>query len=208
MKRTPIAAVVMLAAWIGITGAAPRQMARATASPAAASGGGAATEPSVPPFVIGAEDLLSVVFWRDDKLSGDVLVRPDGKISVPLLDDVQAEGLTPEQLRDRLTAEAKRFVADPVVTVVVKQINSRKVYITGLVAKSGQYSLTRSMTVLQLIATAGGLLDFAKTKEIRVLRSERGQLVNLRFDYEELLKSPERAARNIELKPGDIVIIP
>jgi polysaccharide biosynthesis/export protein len=205
MKRALIAAALFIAG-IGSVRALPQQIARESWPPARTAVAAAAVEPPAPAYLIGADDLLSVVFWRDDKLSGEVLVRPDGKISVPLLDDVQAEGLTPEQLRDRLVADARRFVADPVVTVVVKQINSRKVYITGLVGKPGQYPLTRAMTVLQLIATAGGLLDFAKAKEIRVVRSEHGQSVSLRFD--ELLKYPERTSRNLELRPGDTVIIP
>jgi polysaccharide biosynthesis/export protein len=159
-------------------------------------------------YVIGPDDLLSVVFWRDQQLSGDVLVRPDGKISLPLLDDVQAAGLTPRQLRDRLLDEARRFISEPVATVVVRQVNSRKVYITGLVARPGQYALTSSMTALQLIATAGGLLDFAKSREIRVVRSENGQSVNLRFDYDEVTKRPEKTSQNIQLKPGDTIIVP
>lgn len=159
-------------------------------------------------YVIGPDDLLSVVFWRDQQLSGDVLVRPDGKISLPLLDDIQAAGLTPRQLRDRLLGEARRFISEPVATVVVRQVNSRKVYITGLVARPGQYSLTPSMNVLQLIATAGGLLDFAKSREIRVVRVENGKAVNIRFDYDEITTKPEKTAQNIVLKPGDTIIVP
>ena len=165
-------------------------------------------EPAVADYVIGPEDLLSVVFWRDQQLSGDVLVRPDGKISVPLLDDIQAAGLTPRQLRDRLVVEARRFVSEPVATVVVKQINSRKVYITGLVSRPGQYPLAPSMTVLQLIATAGGLLDYAKSREIRVVRVEQGKPVSLRFDYVEMTKTRAKTPGNVELKPGDTVIVP
>jgi len=159
-------------------------------------------------YVIGPDDLLSVVFWREQQLSADVVVRPDGKISLPLLDDVQAAGLTPRQLRDRLLTEARRYISEPVATVVVRQVNSRKVYITGLVARPGQYSLTPSMTVLQLIATAGGLQDFAKAREIRIVRNEDGKPVNLRFDYDEMMKRPEKTAQNIELKPGDTIIVP
>jgi polysaccharide biosynthesis/export protein len=159
-------------------------------------------------YVIGPDDLLSVVFWRDQQLSGDVLVRPDGKISLPLLDDIQAAGLTPRQLRDRLIGEARRFVSEPVATVVVRQVNSRKVYITGFVARPGQYPLTPSMTVLQLIATAGGLQDFAKSKEIRVVRAENGKSTVILFDYEAVTKNPERTAQNVELRPGDTIIVP
>ena len=158
--------------------------------------------------MIGPDDLLSVVFWREQQLSADVVVRPDGKISLPLLDDVQAAGLTPKQLRDQLLAEARRFISEPVATVVVRQVNSRKVYITGMVARPGQYSLTPSMTVLQLIATAGGLQDFAKSREIKIVRSDSGKQVSIRFDYDEIMKRPEMTAQNIELKPGDTVIVP
>lgn len=158
-------------------------------------------------YVIGPDDVLSVVFWRDQQLSGDVLVRPDGKISLPLLDDVPAAGLTPRQLRDRLLVEARLYVTEPIVTVVVKQINSRKVYITGQIVRPGQYPLTPSMTVLQLIATAGGLGDYAKSKDIRVVRIENGRPINLRFDYDEMTK-PSKKVQNIELKSGDTVIVP
>jgi polysaccharide biosynthesis/export protein len=158
-------------------------------------------------YVIGADDLLSVVFWRDQQLSSDVLVRPDGKISLPLIDDVAAAGLTPRQLRDRLLVEARRYVTEPIVTVVVKQINSRKVYITGQIVRPGQYALTPSMTILQLIATAGGLGDYAKAKDIKVVRVENGKPVTLHFDYENVTK-PSTKTRNVELKSGDTVIVP
>jgi polysaccharide export outer membrane protein len=165
-------------------------------------------EPAPGDYVIGADDLLSVVFWRDQQLSGDVLVRPDGKISVPLLDDIQAAGLTPLQLRDRLLLEARRFLNEAIVTVVVKQTNSRKVFITGRVLRPGQYPLGTDMTILQLIAIAGGLQDYAKANQIRVVRSERGQTVSVPFDYDEMSKAKADKARNLTLKPGDTVIVP
>ena len=184
-------------------GAAEQHAARsASATPAAA-------DPATADYVIGPDDMLSVVFWRDQQMSADVLVRPDGKISLPLLDDVQAAGLTPKQLRDRLVSEARRFMTEPIATVVVRQINSRRVYITGLVARPGQYPLTPSMTILQLIATAGGLQDYAKAKDIRVVRVENGRPVNLRFDYDEMTRETNhQPSRNIELKVGDTVIVP
>lgn len=176
-------------------------------SPAVASKAPASGEAAAGDYVIGADDVLSVVFWRDPQLSGEVLVRPDGKISLPLLDEVAAAGLTPRQLRDVLVTEARRFVTEPVMTVVVKQINSRKAYITGQVARPGQYALTPSMNVLQLIATAGGLTDYAKSKDIRVVRVEHGRSVSLPFDYDEMAKS-KKTPQNIELKAGDTVIVP
>jgi polysaccharide biosynthesis/export protein len=158
-------------------------------------------------YVIGADDVLSIVFWRDEQLSREVLVRPDGKISVPLLDDVQAAGLTPQELRDRLSEKAQRFVTDAKVTVVVKAINSRRAYITGQVARPGQYPLASSMSVVQLIATAGGLTDFAKSKDIRVVRVEQGRSINIPFNYDDVTKNLT-SSQNIELKPGDTVIVP
>ncbi len=158
-------------------------------------------------YIIGFDDVLTVVFWRDQQLSGDVLVRPDGKISLPLLDEVSAAGLTPRQLRDRLVVEARRYVTEPVVTVVVKQINSRRVYITGQILRPGQYPLTSAMTVLQLIATAGGLGDYAKVKDIKVVRVENGHVLNLRFDYSEVTKRDDKSP-SIELKAGDTVVVP
>jgi polysaccharide export outer membrane protein len=177
------------------------------AAPAVVAGKAAEPNSTDGDYVIGADDLLSVVFWRDQQLSSDVLVRPDGKISVPLIDDVAAAGLTPRQLRDRLQTEARRYVTDPIVTVVVKQINSRKVYITGQIARPGQYALTPSMTILQLIATAGGLGDYAKAKDIKVVRVENGRPTTLHFDYEDVTK-PSTKTRNVELKSGDTVIVP
>jgi len=141
-------------------------------------------------------------------LSGDVLVRPDGKISVPLLDDIQAAGLTPLQLRDRLLLEARRFLNEAIVTVVVKQTNSRKVFITGRVVRPGQYPLSTDMTILQLIAIAGGLQDYAKANQIRIVRNERGQTVSVPFDYDDMSKVKADKGRNLTLKPGDTVIVP
>ena len=159
-------------------------------------------------YVIGSDDVLTVVFWRDQQLSGDVLVRPDGKISIPLLDEVQAAGLTPRQLRDRLRVEALHYVTEPIVTVVVKQVNSRRVYITGHVARPGQYPLTQAMTVLQLIATAGGLGDYAKANDIRVVRFENGRPTTLRFDYDEAAKRSKTPRSPLELRSGDTVVVP
>lgn len=165
------------------------------------------TDAAAGDYVIGPDDLLSIVFWREEQLSGEALVRPDGMISVPLLDDIQAAGLTPKQLRDRLVEQARRFITDPIATVVVRQINSRKVYIVGRVTRPGQYPLTHAMTVLQLIATAGGLQDYAKARDIRIARVDHGQTVSLRFDYEDASKET-KPTQNIELKPGDTVIVP
>jgi polysaccharide export outer membrane protein len=158
-------------------------------------------------YVIGADDVLSVVFWRDKELSSDVTVRPDGKISLPLINDVQAVGLTPAQLRDVIADEAKKYVEDPNVTVVVKSINSRKVFITGEVKKPGPFPLTGPTSVLQLISIAGGLADYAKPEKISIVRVEGGKTVSYKFNYKEVLEG-KKLAQNIELKPGDTIIVP
>jgi polysaccharide export outer membrane protein len=167
----------------------------------------AAGVPVAPDYVIGSDDVLSVVFWRDKELSTDVTVRPDGNISIPLINDVHAAGLTPAQLKDRIAEEAKKYIEDPSVTVVVKEIKSRKVFITGEVRKPGPYSLTGGMSVLQLISVAGGLADYAKPEKISIVRTEAGKPQSFKFNYKEVLEG-KKLAQNIELKPGDTVIVP
>jgi polysaccharide export outer membrane protein len=158
-------------------------------------------------YVIGPDDVLTIVFWREKDLSGDVAVRPDGRISLPLLNDVEAAGLTPEALRLRLTEAAGKLLEEPTVTVVVKQINSRKVFITGQVAKPGPYPLNGPTTVVQLLALAGGVLEYADEKNIAIMRTENGQSVSLRFNYDQV-KKRKNLEQNIQLKPGDTIIVP
>jgi len=160
-----------------------------------------------PDYVIGPDDVLTVVFWREKDMSSEVAVRPDGMISLPLLNDVQASGLTPEQLRLQLTEAASKFVTEPTVSVVVKTINSRRVFITGMVSKPGPYPLSGPTTVTQLIAIAGGLHEFADSKNITILRTEGGRQVALRFNYNDVRKR-KNLKQNIELKPGDTIIVP
>ncbi|MQA28864.1 MAG: hypothetical protein GEU82_03355 [Luteitalea sp.] len=177
--------------------------AAATRAPATA----AVAVPTPADYVIGPEDQLSVVFWRDKDLSADVMVRPDGKISLPLLNDVQAGGLTPDQLRHSITEQAKRYVEDPTASVIVRQINSRKVFVTGEVEKPGTYPLAGPTTVLQLLATAGGLREYADKEKIVILRRDDGREVAYRFNYKEVLRQ-KNPAQNIELKAGDTVVVP
>jgi len=160
-----------------------------------------------PDYVIGPDDQLSIVFWSEKNMSSDVVVRPDGKISLPLVNDVQAAGLTPEQLRQSLAQAASKYIEDTTVAVVVKQINSLRVYITGLVAKPGPYHLTSGLTVLQLIAVAGGLAEWADKSHIKIMRTENGRPVSYRFNYKEVLEG-KNLKQNLELKPGDTVIVP
>ena len=158
-------------------------------------------------YVIGPDDNLDIIFWRDKDMSALVSVRPDGRVTLPLLNDIQAAGLTPDQLRTAVMAAATKFVEDPNVTVVVKVINSRKVFVTGMVAKPGPYPLMGPTTVMQALSVAGGIQEFADSKNILIMRNENGRPVAYRFNYKEVLKR-KNLKQNIELKPGDTVVVP
>jgi polysaccharide export outer membrane protein len=156
-------------------------------------------------YVIGPEDTLHVSVWKEPDLSATLPVRPDGMISLPLLNDVQAAGLTPMQLRDSITGKLKKYLADPRVTVVVTTINSQRIYVTGEVLHTGPLTLVPDMTVLQALASAG-FNQFANTKKIYVLRMENGKQQKLPVNYKELLQG--NPSTNILLKPGDTIVVP
>lgn len=159
-------------------------------------------------YVIGIPDLLKIVVWRNPELSVEVPVRRDGKISVPLVDDVQAEGLTPEELKEVLTEALAEFVTAPDVTVVVQETNSHTVTVVGGVARSGQIALTRQMRVVEAIATMGGFSPFARKDAIKVIREQPdGSSVEYDFNYGAFTrgKAPES---NMILRPGDTIIVP
>ncbi len=208
-----VTAVLLAASWPAGAQAPAAQMQKPQAA-AAPSSAGVQAVPTPADYVIGPDDVLLVNFWRDKEMSVEVTVRPDGKITVPLLSDVQAAGFPPEQLRDRLAEQAKKYMVDPSVTVVVRQINSRRVFITGEVAKPGAYPLNDRLTVVQLIAVAGGLTEFAKSKDIVVMRGDssaavrpRGEPAAFKFNYKDFV-SGRNLKQNVELKPGDTVIVP
>jgi polysaccharide export outer membrane protein len=180
-------------------------IAQAPAFTGAASSGAPVSTP--PGYVIGADDRLTITFWRDKDLSTDVVVRPDGRISLPLLNDIAAAGMTPEQLRQHVLELASRFIETPEPTVVVREIHSRQVFVTGSVMEPGAYPLNGAMTVLQLIASAGGLKEFVAGRNIVILRREGGRDVRLAFDYQEIRKG-RKLQQNVELRPGDTVIVP
>lgn len=157
-------------------------------------------------YVIGPDDILQIVFWREKELSGDVVVRPDGRISLPLLNDVVAAGRTPEELRATLLTEASRYFGNPNPTVVVKEIRSRKVFITGAVEKPGPYIVTSPTTVLQLISMAGGLKEYADKKNILVMRTTNGKQSGYVVDYHAILRR-QNLEQNFLLEPGDTVLV-
>jgi len=160
-----------------------------------------------PNYVIGPQDVLDINVWKETELTRTVPVRPDGKISLPLLNDVQAAGLTPTQLSTELTTELKKFITDPQVTVIVTQINSQRVYILGEMTRPGAYPLLPGMTVLQALSSAGGFTPFANMKKIYVLRSDGGKQEKFPFNYKEVVKG-KNADQNIVLKAGDQIVVP
>ena len=174
--------------------------------PARAPARAAAAIVPPPGYTIGPDDRLTITFWRNTELSADVVVRPDGRISLPLLNDVDAAGLTPEELRARLLERARDFVEDANATVVVAEIRSRRVFIAGNVDKPGAYPLNGPTSVLQLIATAGGLREFVKGKNIVVVRGSADRQTRFRFNYQDVVAG-KRLAQNITLQPGDTVIV-
>jgi polysaccharide biosynthesis/export protein len=159
-----------------------------------------------PGYIIGADDVLLVSVWKEPDLTTTLPVRPDGNISLPLLNDVAAAGLSPTQLAASITEKLKKFVADPRVTVVVTQINSQKIYVMGEVQHTGAIQLLPNMTVLQALADAG-FTQFANTKGIYVLRAENGRQQKIPVNYKRLLKG-QAIDQNIILKPGDTIVVP
>ena len=157
-------------------------------------------------YVIGADDVLQISVWHEPDMKETLPVRPDGKISLPLLNDVQAAGLTPVQLKDSITEKLKKYIADPRVTVIITAMNSRRVFVTGEVTHSGPMNLLPHMTVLQALAEAG-FTQFANLKAIYLLRTENGKQVKVPFNYKEVVKG-NHPEQNIALKPGDTVVVP
>ena len=160
-----------------------------------------------PNYIIGGQDVLDISVWKEPDLTRSVPVRPDGKISLPLLNDVQAAGLTPAQLASQITDSLKKFVTNPQVTVIVSAINSQRVYILGEVNRAGAYPLLPQMTVLQALSSAGGFTQFANPKKIYVMRTSNGKQEKYPFNYNDVIKG-KQSDENIVLKPGDTIVIP
>jgi len=188
---------------------APSEATPVTAAARPATPPAAANSGIRPPsdYVIGVDDQLDIIYWQDKDMSASVVVRPDGNISLPLVNDVQAAGRTPEDLRAEVAKAATKFVEDPTVSVVVKAINSRKVFITGQVAKPGPYPLMDATSVLQMLAIAGGPSEYAKTDKISIVRRENGKDTLLKFNYKNVSQG-KSLEQNITLKPGDTIIVP
>lgn len=158
-------------------------------------------------YKIGPQDVLRIDVWREDQLTRTIPVRPDGKITLPLLNDVQAAGLTPMGLAEVIREQLKKYISNPQVTVSVTEINSRRIYVNGEVTRAGASALLPHMTVLQALSNSGGFTQFARVKNIYVLRTENGKQVKLPFNYKEAI-SGKNAEQNIELQPGDLIVVP
>jgi len=166
-----------------------------------------AAKPHDDSFVIGNDDVLAINVWKEPDISRSIPVRSDGKISLPLVGEVQAAGLTPLKLEKDIAGKLKNYISEPEVTVMVQQVNSQKFNILGQVAKPGSYVIANSPTVLDAIALAGGFRDFAKKKSIYVLRQGAGGETRLPFNYKEVSQG-KNMSQNVKLQPGDTIIIP
>lgn len=160
-----------------------------------------------PGYVIGPEDVLDINVWKEPDVSRTVPVRPDGKISLPLINDVQAAGSTPQQLATAVTQKLRKYLNEPQVTVIVTAINSQRVFVVGEVLRAGAFPLIPGMTVLQALSSAGGFTTFADVKKIHVMRLANGKQVQMPFNYRDVLRG-DNPDQNIKLEPGDTVVVP
>jgi len=183
----------------------PKQAPASSSGTTTRAAGGVAHDDS---YVIGSSDVLSVNVWKEPDVSRTVTVRSDGKISLPLAGELQAAGDTPKRLEQEIAKKLTSYISEPEVTVIVQQSNSRRINILGMVAKPGSYQITNSMTVLDAIAVSGGFKDFAKQKNIYVLRSAaNGTQERLPFNYKDVIKG-KNTNQNVVLQPGDTVVVP
>jgi len=204
IRFTLVAALATVLAIVHGTASA-QQPAPKPATPPAATG----PQAEVPAdYVIGPEDVLGVVFWREPDISGDVTVRPDGQITLPVIGEVQAAGVKPAALQATIAKAAGKYLTDPNVAVVVRTINSRRIFVTGRVTTPSGHLLKGPLNVMQAIALAGGLTEYADSKNITVLRSKpNGQTERFRFNYNDVARG-KNLEQNIQLLPGDTVVVP
>jgi polysaccharide export outer membrane protein len=213
MKRSLVMLVALLFA-LPVAGVAQQPSASTTAKPATQSAPPAAAVQNASTtdkndtahYIIGPEDTLQITVWKEPTLSGTVPVRPDGRISLVLLGDLQAAGLTPMHLAADITERLKKYIQDPNVSVVVLAVNSQRVFIIGEVGHVGAIPMTAGMTPLQAIAAAGGLSPFANSKHIYILRGTGSAEQKIPFDYKKALKGESK--KDVSLLPGDTIVVP
>lgn len=199
---------VALVAGLALPGATGAQS-RAPVKPAAAKPAivPVASVPSAPDYVIGPEDVLQISVWKNESLSRQLPVRPDGKVSMPLLHDIQAAGLTPMQLRDKIAAALAEFMPNPEVSVTVLEVRSYRVSVLGEVQRPGVLQLRAPTTVLEAIALAGGFRDFASPSKIVIFRKNGNGTEKLRFNYNRAVGGAV-SEENLPLRSGDVVVVP
>lgn len=206
---------LVIAAWLALALGQARELQKPASKEAAAqkteasarSAAASLGTPNDAEYKIGPQDVLRIDVWKETEVSRAVPVRPDGKISLPLLNDVQAAGLTPMQLSGVIADGLKKYISDPQVTVSVSEINSRRIYVTGEVTRAGAFPLLPNMTVLQALSSSGGFTQFARLKNIYVLRVEDGKQVKHPFNYKDVV-SGKRPEQDILLQPGDVIVVP
>lgn len=203
--------IALFVSILGLAGA-PAQSPTATLKPpdnSRTSVSSKAEAPSAEPskYLVGESDVLHINVWKEPEVSQTVVVRTDGNISLPLINEVRVAGMTPLQIQGTIANKLRTFLTNPQVTVTVTEIHSKRAFITGEVARPGSYSLNAETTVLQLIAQAGGLTPFAKRDNIIVLRLENGRQQRLPFKYKEVVQG-KNAEQNVALHPGDTVVVP
>jgi polysaccharide export outer membrane protein len=213
MRRlTVIGVPLLLVAMTPMAGMAQGTPAPPATEPAAPTQGPTTTQPKAlamvdsSSYIIGAEDGLQVTVWKEPTLSGAFPVRPDGMISLVLVGDIPAAGLTPMQLGINITERLKKYIQDPSVSVVVTAVNSKRIFMIGEVGRVGPLALTPGMTPLQAISAAGGLSTFANSKRIYILRGPQGKQVKIPFNYKQALKGD--STQLISLEPGDTIVVP
>lgn len=212
MKKAIKLACMATVAWYAMSaGAQNNDLANQAGNPSSAnsvadSSGANSSGANSSDYVLGSDDQLHITVWKEADFTVTLPVRPDGKISLPLINDIQAAGLTPMELRDVITEKLKKYIADPRVTVEVMAMNSRRIFVSGEVTHTGAMPLLPNMTMLQALAAAG-FTQFANLKGIYLLRMENGKQVKLPFNYKEVIKG-KHPEQNILLKSGDTVVVP
>jgi polysaccharide biosynthesis/export protein len=221
VKQTVILAVILAASGavfsVKAQGSAPasdKKPAAVTTTPAnssntpkASTRPKSADDPALAGYTIGEQDVLDIDVWQEKELSGPAVVRPDGKITLPLVGEIYVVGMTPVQLQTELMKKLEPFVTVPQVTVAVHEINSRKVYVMGQVAHEGVFHINATTTVSQILVQSGGLKDYAKRTKIYVLRNMDGKQVRLPFNYNAFIKG-QKKGQDFSLRPGDTIVVP
>ncbi len=203
IQRSFLLAVVALT---GLLGGAPNASSQA---PADAKSATIAPTPGVDSsgYRVGPEDTLEISVWREDTLKKEVLVRPDGGISYPLVGEVRVAGRTVHEIRDEITKRLDKYIPDPVVTVTILKTGSQRIYVIGKVNKPGEFPVGRYVDVLQALSMAGGLTPFADSNNIRVMRRDGDRQVVLPFEYGDVIRG-QKLEENVQLRTGDVVVVP